>query len=688
MADFDYAGSLISNKEQTVTEPQQFDFASNLVGGKPMVGSGVYPPIEKPSVAISEPSMAASAGTAFMGGIPTDKQAAINYFAKQRGISPRRYAVIDGDIAYQADDGKFYKEVTGLGATAAYYAPDVLEMAPDIAAGVALAPTALVNPLLAAGGVGGVSAATNYARQKIGQAISGQQIDPYQVGLAGLLSGTAELAPVARQAMVERRLAKDIAQVNPQMVASLRSKAGKVGVELTPAELTDMASLMAQQKVIGNVPESTKKMQDFYKKREAQVQSAVDDYLGNLSKVSDRAQAGNEGLQALKNQEATLKQARSDAAAPIYAAAFEASVPVNTSPVISQIDNMLKTQPPSGVAANYLKKIKTLLTRNDIPAVDNEGNRILDEAGNAVFKSGPEDRLPNLQNIKFEIDAMFKDPKGTFSSLDSTIQGKLAGIHDNLLEQMGKDNPDYIAANEKFAELSAPLNELNKRITGASLMKMSPDNIKNFANRIFENPSPDVIKYARKQITEGGGEDAWNAVTRAYLEEQWALAKKPSKSQQGAKFDTGNTWQNVIMGDQKQMKAIQAALPPAQFQALRDLADVLEAAGRVKKLGSDTAFNQLITEELMKNPPVTSITTGVARATGAALQPLQYGKMIADWATRKDASANAANIANIITSPDGISRLKELKKMSPTSAQRWAGLAQLLSSAGIIGIEE
>jgi hypothetical protein len=686
MADIDYASRLFSGQAKEAPPEQQVDYASKLFSGTPSIGAA--PSLEKPPVAISEPSMAASALTALGGGVPTDKQSAINFFAKQRGISPRRYTIIDGDIAYQADDGKFYKEIVGAGAKAAYYAPDVLEMAPDIAAGIALAPTALVNPLLAAGGVGGVSAASNFARQKIAQALSGQEIDPYQIGLAGLLSGTAELAPVARQAMVERRLAKDIAQVNPSMVSSLRSKAGKVGVALTPAELTDMASLMAQQKVIGNVPESTKKMQDFYKKREAQVQGAVDDYLGNLSKVGDRAEAGNEGLQALKNQEAALKQARSDAAAPIYTAAFEASVPVNTKPVLNQIDDMLKTQPPSGVAANYLKKIKTLLTRNDIPAVDDEGNRILDEAGNAVFKSGAEDRLPNLQNVKFEIDAMFKDPKGTFSSLDSTIQAKLAGIHDNLLEQMGKDNPDYIAANEKFTELSAPLNELNKRITGASLMKMSPDNIKNFANRIFENPSPDVIKYARKQITEGGGEDAWNAVTRAYLEEQWALAKKPSKSQQGAKFDTGNTWQNVIMGDPKQMKAMQAALPPAQFQALRDLAEVLEAAGRVKKLGSDTAFNQLITEELMKNPPVTSITTGVARVTGAALQPLQYGKMIADWATRKDASANAANIADIITSPDGISRLKELKKMSPTSAKRWAGMAQLLSGAGILAIEE
>jgi hypothetical protein len=661
-------------KEQSMSVTDELLYGNRATGGF-QPGSGQYAPMEKPPVAISEPSMAASAGTAFMGGVPTDKQAAINYFAKQRGISPRRYAVIDGDIAYQADDGKFYKEVVGLGATSAYYAPDVLELAPDIAAGVALAPTALVNPLVAAGGVGAVSAASNLARQMFANMTAGQKVDPYQVGLAGLLSGTAELAPVARQAFVERQLAKDIAQVNPNAIASLRAKAGKVGVDLTPAELTDMASLFAQQKVISNVPESTKKMQDFYKKREAQVQSAVDDYLGNLSKVEDQYVAGNRGMQALEVQRNKLIEARSDAAGPIFAAAFEESVPVNTEPVLNQIDNMMATQPPTGKAAGYLRRIRDLLQRPEI-----------DVNGNPLNTMRAEDRLPNLQNAKFEIDAMFKDE--AFGALDSQIQRRLANIQDNLLAQMGENNPAYIAANRQFERLSQPLNEFDERITGSSLIKMAPDNLKNFANRIFQNPSPEVIKYAKKQIIAGGGEDAWNAVTRAFLEEQWTLAKKPSKTQQGAKFDTGNTWQNIIMGDPKQMKAMQAALPREQFQALRDLSEVLEAAGRVKKLGSDTAFNQLITEELMKNPPVTSITTGVARATGAALQPLQYGKMIADWATRKDASANAANIADIITSPDGISRLKELKKMSPTSAQRWAGLAQLLSGAGIIGLEE
>jgi hypothetical protein len=642
------------------------------------VGSGqLFAPIEPKPTVISEPSRGASMATAFMGGIPTDKQAAVNYFAAQRGISPDRYRIIDGDIAYQADDGKFYKEVSGLGATAAYYAPDVMEMAPDVGAGVALSPLAIGGPLgtaTAVGGVSAVAAGTNYLRQKIAGKIAGQELDPFQVGLSGLLSGTAELAPVVRKGFQERRLARDIAQVDPKLVASLRAKSGQYGIPLTPGELTNLSSLLGQQKVISNVPESSVQMQKFYREREAKVQSAVDDYLATISQVEDAAVAGNRGIAALEEQKKKLIADREAATEPLYTAAFEASVPVNTAPVLIQIDNLLKTQPPTGTAAGYLRRIRDLMQK---PGIDAEGNQLKEFV--------PEDRLPNLQNSKFEIDKMFKEE--TFSSLDNKIQGQLQAIKSNLLEQMGKDNRDYIAANRAYERFSQPLKEFDERITGVSLMQMSPDNLKNFANRIFANPSPGTIRYAKKQIIAGGGEEAWNAVTRAFLEEQWTLAKKPAKTQQGVKLDTGNTWQNIIIGDPKQMKAMQAALSPEQFKALRDLSEVLEAAGRAKKLGSDTAFNQLVTEEMFKNPPITSFTTGVARIIGGVKLD-QPAKALADWAIRKDAAVNAEEIAKIITSPDGINRLKELRKMSPTSAKRWAGTAQLLADYGMLESRE
>jgi hypothetical protein len=332
---------------------------------------------------------------------------------------------------------------------------------------------------------------------------------------------------------------------------------------------------------------------------------------------------------------------------------------------------MLKTQPPTGKAASYLRKVKDLLQR---PEIDVDGNEL------KTFR--PEDRLPNLQNAKFEIDSMFSED--AFTSLDKSVQGKLTSIKNNLLDKMSAENPAYREANKQFELLSQPLNEFNERITGVSLSQMSKDNLKNFANRIFENPSPNTIRYAKDQITSGGGEEAWNAVTRAYLEEQWQLAKKPAKSQQGQKLDVGNAWQNVLMGDQKQQKALQVALGKDKFDGLRDLSQVLEAAGRVKKLGSDTAFNQLITEELIKNPPVTNVITGAARAGGFAMSPQNWGKKITDWAIKKDAANNAEQLTDIITSPNAVDQLKQLKRMSPTSAKFWAGLGQVLGDAGVI----
>lgn len=677
MAEFDFAGQLMNRPQKPPEANEDFDYASAFISGQratsgQQAGTGQFPELgPRP---ISDPSRAASIGTALVGGIPTDKQAAIKYFAQQRGISPSRYTIVNGDIAYQADDGKYYKEVVGPASTAAYYAPDVAEMVPDILAGVVSAPLMTAGPLgMAAGSTftGGTAALSNLARQSLGGLIGGQEINPYEVAASGVLSGVAELAPAVRKGVVERRTARDIAQMNVPLVNSLRAKAGQLNIPLTPAEITGLASLMAQQKVMTNIPESQVKLQKYYREREKKVGKAVDDYLNSISQIKDQSQAGTMGFEALEARKQQLIDERKAATEPLYTSAFAASAPVDTAPVISKIDNFLKTQPQNGKAASYLKKMKGLFER-EVPA--------LDEAGNEITKKGIENRLPVLQNIKFELDAMFNED--AFKSMDTKIQGNLAEVKNTLLQQMGKDNHDYIAANAEFERLSAPLNEFNQRVTGSSLLQMSRDNLKNFSRRIFENPSPDTVKYAKEQVIKGGGQDAWNAVVRSYLEDAWNAARRPTKTQQGDRFDIGNTWQNILLGDQKSKAAIRTALSKDEYLALRDLSQVLEAAGRVKKLGSDTAFNQLITEELMKNPPMTGPVTGVARIIGG-IKIDQPVKFISDWAIRRDASANADQIANIITSPDGMARLKELRQMSPTSARYWAGLSQLLADYGM-----
>ena len=678
MSEIDFASELLGTKRKREDEPtQRIDFASELLGGRraltPEVGSGQFPGLRQAITAISDPSMGASAGTAFVGGIPTDKQAAITYFARQRGIPTSRYQVVDGEIAYQADDGKFYKEIAGPSATASYYAPDVLEMIPGMATGIATAPLAISGPpglATSMAATGGVDALTNLLRQQVGRQVGGQDINLGQAALTGLIGGGAQAIPAVARAVTERNLVRDIATINPKEARALIQKANQQGIQLTPAEITNLSSLMGQQKVLGNIPASSKTMSTMYQNREVQqIRPAVDNFLANISPVSDVAEAGAMGQRALQTAKATMEAERTAITDPIYRSAFAASVPVDVSPVVTKIDDYLKTAKGSQRAA--LLKMKDLLY-TDKPR--------LNEAGDVVMERALDDRLPALQNSKFEIDKMFRDE--SFTSMDKKIQGQLTQLQKELVEQMGRDNPLYIDANKAFADASKPLEEFGQRKAGLSLTAVSPDNLNQFAKRLFESNSVPAIRYAKEQIQKADPE-AWDAVTRAYMQDVWVKAKTPAKNQRGMKLDTGNSWQNMLLGDENSRAAIRAALSPQQFQALTDLSSVLEASARVQKLGSDTAFNQEILKQMKqqaKGDPVAMAAIG----TGTLLQPQNWGKLVADWAVERRFANDAEKLAKIITDPDGIKRLKELRQMSPTSAQRWAGTAQLLTRYGII----
>ena len=623
-----------------------------------------------------EAARAASPATALRAGVPTNKEFAIKEFARARGIPESRYRVVNDEIVYQADDGKFYAEVPGLltspGASLGYYAPDIAEAVPDIAAGVVTAPMMLAGPpgIAASMGITGTTAAaSNLVRQKIAQQLTGQPISAGDVATSGLVSGLFQAIPGVGGRVAERRLASDIGRLNQADVDKLIAEARKQGIELTPAEITNLSSLKTQQKVLGKVPESADIMSDFYRKRYTeQVQPAVDRFLQQISGVDEAATAGFRGQKALTDRLAQLDAERKAITEPIYRQAFERSVPVDVKSVIKTIDDKLKIA--KGPEERYLKTIKGYLFR-DMPAVN--------EAGEDITVRAAENRLPALQRAKIAIDTMFKED--AFGSMDKLIQGEIKDIQDRLIAAMGKDNPLYLEANARFADASKAINEFSERKTGLSLTKISPDNLNQFAQRVFEGASPESIKYTKAQITAANPE-AWNDVTRAWLQQTWEKAMKPVAGATEAKIDAGLAWKNMLFGDVKSQKALKAALDPAQYQALTNLSNVLEAAGRVSKVGSDTAFNAKVLRDMENKAP--GITTALLRFAGNlnVAQPLQA---VSEWASQRSFSKNAESLATIITNPGAMEKLRELKRLSPTSIQFWSGLSQLAATYGTVG---
>lgn len=629
----------------------------------------------------SLPEMGATPSAAFRAGVQTDKKAAIKEFAKARGIPEDRYRIVGNDIVYEADDGKFYAEVPGImkspKTSLAYVAPDIAEAIPSLATGIATAPMMLGGPAGAAGSValtGGAASLANVGRQKVAGLISGEDrpLDVGQVATSGLLDAATQLIPGGKVMSYNARTAADIGRLDPNAAAELQRMAQARGIQLTPAELTNLPSLKSQQKVLGNIPESSDVLGKFYEKRyQEQVQPAVEEFLGSISRVSDPVNAGIKGQAAIKDQIAALEKQRDTIVEPYYKAAFEVAQPVDVKPVVSRIDSMLEIA--KGEEKRELQRIKDLLFR-EVKTKDAEGKE--------VVKKVLDDRLPALQRAKFAIDATLRSD--AVGSMDKVIKGEITGIQNDLVAAMGANNPKYLEANEAFSTFSEPINRFTKSRAGQSLTNISPDNLNQFASRVFEGASPQSVKYIKDQI-EAVNPAAWQDVSRAWLQQKWEKASSITPGSRELPVDAGATWRNMLLGNEKDKKVLRAALTPEQYTALTDITTVLEAAGRVKKIGSDTAFNQKVLKDMGNQAGGLIQTVGKAAGSLRLDAPLKF---VADWASERQFSKNAESIANIITSPDGMAKLRQLRKLSPTSVQFWSGLSQLVVDSATPPVEE
>lgn len=650
---------------------------------------------QAPNIPINAPQLirskeaAATPSAALRAGVPTDEQARIREFAKARGIPESRYTVIGKDIFYLGDDQNLYAEVPGLRkapmTSAAFALPSVAEAVPPIATSIATSPMLLAGPGGAAASIGLTGAAgagATAARQGIASLLSDQPMDFGAIAKSGAIEGGFQAIPYGIGRVAERALVRDVGRINPQEVAELQRLAQQQGIQLTPAELTNLQSLKAQQKVLGNIPASQDLLGEFYSRRyQQQIQPAVENFLSTISRVDDPMTAGYRGQQALIARREALQQERSAAVEPLYEQAFQGAGPVDVTDIAENIDRMMRIA--KGDEMRTLQRIRNDFNRTVVQR-DAQGNVVLDQQGNPVTEVVLENRPRALQRVKFSIDQMLQSD--AVSSMDQVVRRDLTNIQKNLVNRMERDVPGYADANAEFIRLSEPINRFNQSRAGLSLVNITRDNLDQFSDRVFgaanKPSSPQTVRLVRQQITQSGdnGETIWNEVLRAYLENTWQKAMKPAAGATEEKIDAGLAFRNILLGDNKRQQMLRASMTPEQYLALTDLTKVLEAAGRVKKLGSDTAFNAQILREMEKSAP-----GAVAMGARWVTEPL---KTVRDFLQTRAFENNAASLAEIVTSPGGIARMRELRQLRPTQARFWATLTQTLGEAGAFGIDQ
>lgn len=556
-----------------------------------------------------------------------------------------RMGIMDGDIVYRGDNNEVYSTNRGGFGNLRDFAADQPAYLPhEIMGGIG----AMAGPWTAALGVAG---GEGYRKAMANLFFDEPQTVIGNIGgmaTSGLLGGYLPAKGVDLFGKIlQRKAARDIGRINKNDLMELDRLSRQEGIPLTIAEKSNLPSLKGYQTALNNITDSADDMARFYDARNANVDMAVNRMLQNISPVDSAEDAARAASKAAQAARGTIAQQMRTAAGPHYKAAYQ-SGPVDVGDLIDGISARLGKMPRGGEIQQKLNRVKKLLTKE---TTDRQGNII----------RVPQDDLETLDFAKRELDNMVstakrQSGKGTlFNELDQTRRA--------LLARMDEVSPDYAVARQIWTEGSDALDKVNS--TAVKVIADLPEvKYQQAAVRMFNPKStgPQAVKEA-KRIIQSENPDAWNALTRAYIESAWEDAGDIASGTRGF------TFKRMLYGGSegsKRRKILKAALDDDQFKALDDLMTVLDATGRVKQAGSDTAYKTDIINQLNQKWGVgwNDITRPVSWFN-EKLSQQRIGK-------------NAQKLAKLITNQDDIATIKLVRQLPKDSIARMNAVAVLL----------
>lgn len=619
---------------------------------------------------VDSPEHGGSLGAHFKASFGDDTNSIIRAAAKSRfpdlplEEASKRYGLVNGELVYAGDDGNLYREwpspslsVKSAAQQVAGSSGRAIPDAASLGVGIATAPLLTTGPAGAATSValtGAARAGGEALRQGIGRLLIDDPVDAGAVVSQGV-QGVAEQALAGGVTGFANRLAaRDISRLNVPATKELADKASKLDIPLTPAEQTNLSSLKSQQKALSNLPYSSDKLSEFYTKRGEKVSGAVGRTLDDISRIDSAEVAGQSVREAAGKISDGMIAERARKAKPLYEKAFASKTPVDVKPVVKYIDNQLITA--KGGIKSTLEKARALLNRPGSDEID--------------------DSVIGLHNAKMAIDDLISNARE--SGIGNVSKAKLLEVKSRLLKQIDAVSPDYKSARAFYADVSPGIDKLKEGVVGV-LAELKDVRLQK-AGEILFDPSkigPRSVRESRALFYGAKQQDKWNALLRSYLQDHFEKAGREYATSGGVQ-NQGAKFRAAMFGNPKQRDILRASMEPQQFQALSDLMDVLEATGRAARTGSDTAWNQEAMREIRRQ------SGGV---TSNIVAPHQIPGRLRDWYEQVKLGKYSEKLADIITSPDGVKKLKALRQVSPRSARATVISAHALGLLTAKGLE-
>ncbi len=519
-----------------------------------------------------------------------------------------------------------------------------------------------------AGAIEGGIAASGEAQGGIGDRLSAVPAGA-ALGAAGGAIGTSIGRGLTRFA--DRRAARDIQRLDPNGIQTIQAQAREHGVQLTPAEMTNLPSLAQQQKQVGNTVGAGDDLADFYRMRQdEQIEPAIRQYMDNISEFHGDEASGEMVRAAANRAMSNVAEMRADQASPIYQRAFaDQSSEVDTERVLQSIARTSARFPETGAVRRRLDRAGRLLQREVVREADD---------GSVITELVPETRVDVLHGAKLELDQMLE--RSPANPIGNTERRQITGVKNQLLEAMDAASPDYGAARAIYADLSPGVERVREGIAG-TIADLPDQQLRTVAGRLFDAKklSPRSALEARRQL-QGADPDAWQAIKRSYIEDTWIKASQETLGSGGTPINAGAKFRKLLMGNARQRQILANTMEPEEFRTLNSLTNVLEASGRVKMIGSDTEWNRLA-NEAAKKASASPLSRALRYVSLDALKEAANA-----WDERRFA-ANSDAVVRMITSPNGMQLIRELRQSSPNAQFQRAVIGYALSQTAARSID-
>lgn len=656
--------------------PSAFNFAGSLLGEAPAMPAAAKP-LTKDLVDDSSKALGFTAQA--KGSFASDDKEWVRHAARSLYPNEPMDAAVkrfgqtkEGTWFHRGDDGQMYHvtpyagmaRLNNIGGGVGRSLP----VATGTAAGIVTAPLAATGVGLAGSlaATGTAAAGGELLRQAIGDWLLGEaatgDINGMNVAKESIESGLGQGIGLGMGAWLQRNAVPDIGHHSQQAMSRLMDTAERYGIRLTPAEASNLASMIAEQKRLQGVPQSANIMRNFSQERNREVVDAFNGYLNRIGQAQDPAALGRAAGTVAEDALTAAQTARTNAVNPLYQQAEQQIQRVDPGGVLQYIDQQLVHA--KGPIQRALQTAREYLT---VPDPNGGRARIADES------------FQGLNNAKMAIDSLMDPDMAMRQGIDRNALRELATVRDRLVQAIdgaAGNNGAYQQGRQTYQRITEqeiePMSQALQPLLNAN---RASANLSDVAANVFsDRRSPEQIAAAR-QIMMQRAPEVWNSLVRQFVREEASTAMKTMADGELRNVAGGLSKR---LGDEYTSANLRAAMSPGQFREYEDLMEVFRAAARAMDANSDTAFKT----EMIKRAK-NQAGGALARIT-RNMNPAKFLENTADFFANRNYDRQAEAMANIITSGDrqAIARIRQLKQLNDGDWRKYAILGAVLEKTG------